>query len=75
MSLPTRTDRAEPPKEKFIFIKYKGVVARVVRLKKNGLADLIIEKDGQVYREYDVDIRGFYVISPDGKEAPPEPEK
>lgn len=47
--------------DRLIFIKHKGVAARVA---KNVKAELVIEKDGKTFRQT-LDIGGFYVISPD----------
>lgn len=58
---PTIGPRVE---DRIVFVKYKGVAARV---SENKSVEVIVEKDGKVYKQK-MDIGGFYVISPDMKE-------
>lgn len=51
-------------KQEIIFVKHKGVAARVAKSVK---VPLILEHDGKTYYE-EKDIGGFWVISPDVKE-------
>lgn len=52
----------------FLFIKHKGIAARVAEDVK---VKCIVEKDGKVY-EAKINLSGFYVISPDLKEEQKE---
>ena len=50
-------------KDRIVFVRNQGVAARVT---KNVKVPVEVEKDGETYTD-EIDIGGFYVISPDQK--------